>query len=416
MRPVLFRLAGFTLLPLLALVLPFLLLPVVSRVVGAAGWSSITSGQAIGIFASTIILWSWNISGPVEIARAGAFPLRAALYSRSVRSRILLAVVVLPVMSVIVALVAREGFRLDAITMAWATALTGFSPAWYGIGTGQPRILAVYDTLPRFFAAIISAPVILLTGQVWTYGLVSVFTTLVALIAFHRRFGEPRTWLPRSPRNVVREIVPTAGTAGINFTGSAYGSSPVPIATATVPSAAATAGFASADAIYRLGLFTIVALGNTFQGWTLEHDAADPRRRHFAAMAAHAALGLAGGIFLTLFGPWVSGVMFGEAVRADTLTCLFYGVSFFFISSSTPLIRNVLIPAQRQKSVLMWTAVSAVVGVLLMVAAGLAANVPGIALGMAVSEALLFLGLLRPSLRILPAGARGRGRKVGSAA
>jgi hypothetical protein len=76
----------------------------------------------------------------------------------------------------------------------------------------------------------------------------------------------------------------------------------------------------------------------------------------------------------------------------------------------------VLIPAQRQKSVLMWTAVSAVVGVLLMVAAGLAANVAGIALGMAVSEALLFLGLLRPSLRILPAGARGRGRKVGSAA
>jgi hypothetical protein len=51
-----------------------------------------------------------------------------------------------------------------------------------------------------------------------------------------------------------------------------------------------------------------------------------------------------------------------------------------------------------------------------MVAAGMAANVPGIALGMAVSEAILFLGLLIPSLRILPAGARGRGRKVGSAA
>ena len=416
MRPVLFRLAGFTLLPLLALVLPFLLLPVVSRVVGAAGWSSITSGQAIGIFAATIILWSWNISGPVEIARAGAFPLRAALYSSSIRSRTLIAVVVLPVMSVIVALVAREGFRLDAITMAWATALTGLSPAWYGIGTGQPRILAVYDTLPRFFAAIISAPIILVTGQVWTYGLVSVFSTLVSLVAFHRRFGEPRTWLPRSPRNVIREIMPNAGTAGINFTGSAYGSSPVPIATATVPSAAATAGFASADAIYRLGLFTIVALGNTFQGWTLEHDAADPRRRHLVAMAAHAALGLAGGIFLTLFGPWVSGVMFGDAVRADTLTCLYYGVSFFFISSSTPLIRNVLIPARRQRSVLTWTAISAVVGVLLMVAAGTAANVPGIALGMAVSEALLFLGLLGPAIRILPAGARGRSRKVGSAA
>lgn len=404
MRPVLFRLAGFTLLPLLALVLPFLLLPVVSRVVGAAGWSSITSGQAIGIFASTIILWNWNISGPVEIARAGALPLRAALYSSSVRSRILLAVVVLPVMSVIVALVAREGFRLDAITMAWATALTSFSPAWYGIGTGQPRILAVYDTLPRFFAAVISAPVILLTGQVWTYGVLSALATLMALAAFHKRFGEAGTWFPKRPGTVFREmIIPHAGTAGINLTGSAYASTPVPIATATVPSAAATASLASADAIYRLGLFSVVALGNTFQGWTLEREAADPRRRHIVAVSAHAVLGLAGALFLGFFGPWVSGVMFGEAVRADTLTCAFYGLSFFFLSASTPLIRNILIPAQRQNSVLMWTGISAVVGVLLMIVAGISANVPAVALGMAVSEAILFLGLLVPAVRTLPA-------------
>ena len=161
--------------------------------------------------------------------------------------------------------------------------------------------------------------------------------------------------------------------------------------------------FASADAIYRLGLFSVVALGNTFQGWTLERDAADPRRRHLVALGAHAILGVAGGAFLGLFGPWVSGIMFGEPVRADTLTCVFYGVSFFFLSASTPLIRNILIPARRQKTVLMWTGISAVVGVLLMVLAGLAGNVPGVALGMAVSEAILFAGLMVPALRILPA-------------
>lgn len=405
MRPVLLRLAGFTLLPLLALVLPFLLLPVIARVVGAEGWSSITSGQAIGIFASTIILWSLNISGPVEIARAPSAPARAALYSRSIRSRIVLASVVLPLMTLLVVLVAHDGYELGAITMAWATVLTGFSPAWYAIGTGQPRILAIYDTVPRFTAAIISAPLIIATGQVWTYGVISVLTTLVALVAFHKRFGEAGTWFPRSLPDTVREILPHASTAGVNLTGSAYGSSPVPIATATVPSAAATAGFASADAIYRLGIFTVVALGNTFQGWTLERDATDPRRRHLIAFLAHALLGLAGGVFLTVLGPWVSGVMFGEAVRADTLTCAYYGLSFFFISASTPLIRNLLIPALRQKTVLLWTAVSAVVGVLFMVAAGLASNVPAVALGMALSEALLFLGLLAPALRALPAAA-----------
>ncbi|MGY2745743.1 polysaccharide biosynthesis protein [Arthrobacter sp. UYCu723] len=407
MRPVLLRLAGFTLLPLLALVLPFLLLPIIARVVGAAGWSSITSGQAIGVFGATIILWSWNISGPVEIARAGAAPTRAALYSSSIRSRIVIAAVVLPLMTALVTFVAHDGYGLDAVTMAWATVLTGFSPAWYGIGTGQPRILAVYDTLPRFFAALISAPLIVATGQVWTYGVVSVVATLAALAAFHKRFGEAGTWFPKSPRSVLREmIVPHAGTAGINLTGSAYASSPVPIATATVPSATATAGFASADAIYRLGLFSVVALGNTFQGWTLERDAADPRQRHLVALGTHAGLGIAGGLFLAFFGPWVSGLMFGDDKRADTLTCIYYGLSFFFLSASTPLIRNILIPARRQKSVLKWTGVSAVAGVLLMVVAGLTSNVPGVALGMAVSEAILFLGLLAPALRVLPAVAR----------
>lgn len=99
-------------------------------------------------------------------------------------------------MSIIVSLVAHDGYRLDAITMAWATALTGFSPAWFGIGTGQPRILAVYDTLPRFCAALLSVPFILATGQIWIYGVLALLATIVASIAFQLRFGESGTWFP----------------------------------------------------------------------------------------------------------------------------------------------------------------------------------------------------------------------------
>lgn len=406
MKPVVLRLAGFTLLPLLALVLPFLLLPVVSRVVGPPGWSSITAGQAIGVFAATVILWSWNISGPVDIARNTGQHDRAAIYSRSVRTRLVIAAVVFPLMTLLVIAIAHEGFRLDAVTMAWATALTGFSPAWYGIGAGNPRILAVFDTVPRFAAAVISAPLIIVTGQVWIYGAVSIVTTAVSLVAFHRRFGESGTWFPRHPLRVVREVIPSTGVAAISFSGSAYASSPVPIATATVQSASATAGFSSADNIYRLGLFSIVAVGNTFQGWTLEPDASNPRRRHLIAVCAHLLLGVLGGAFLTILGPWVSGLIFGEALRADTLTSFFYGLSFFFLSASTPFIRNILIPAGRQRTVLVWTAVSAVFGIVMMVTSGLAGNVPGVALGMAVSEAVLLAGLLTPALALLPASTR----------
>ncbi|MEZ2389052.1 polysaccharide biosynthesis protein [bacterium RCC_150] len=405
MKPVLLRLAGFTLLPLLALVLPFLLLPVISRVAGAAGWSSITSGQAIGVFAATIILWSWNISGPVAIARGRDPQDRAAIYSKSVRTRIVIGAMVLPVMSIITAFVAHDGYRLDAITMAWSTALTGFSPAWYGIGTGQPRILAIYDTLPRFCAALLSVPVILITGQIWIYGILALAATIAASIAFHRRFGEEGTWFPKQPANVMGEIIPETGTAAINFAGSAYASSPVPIATATVPVATATAGFASADSIYRFGLFSVVAVGNTFQSWTLEGRAEEARRRHAVALLTHLGLGAVGALGLGFLGPWASGILFGDPVKADSLTAAYYGVSFFFLSASTPLIRNLLIPAGRQKTVLAWTGLSAAVGVVFMVIAGLGSNVPGVALGMAVSEAILFFGLLVPAARLLPARA-----------
>lgn len=406
MKQVVLRLAGFTLLPLLALVLPFLLLPVVSRVVGAPGWSSITAGQAVGVFAATIILWNWSISGPVEIARCSDERQRASIYAKSLRTRLVIAAAVFPLMTLLVSLIAHEGFRIDAVTMAWATALTGFSPAWYGIGAGNPRILAIYDTVPRFLAALISAPLIVASGQVWLYGAISLLTTACSLMAFQRRFGETGSWLPRNPLAVVREIVPSTGVAAISFSGSAYASSPVPIATATVSSANATAGFSSADNIYRLGLFSIVAVGNTFQGWTLEPGASNPRRRHLTAVSVHLFLGALGAGFLTVLGPWVSGLIFGDALRADTLTSFYYGLSFFFLSSSTPLIRNILIPARRQRTVLIWTGLSAVCGIALMVSAGLSGNVPGVALGMAVSEAVLLLGLMMPALALLPAKAR----------
>jgi O-antigen/teichoic acid export membrane protein len=329
------------------------------------------------------------------------------------RTRFIIAAVVFPVMCLLVVVVAHDGYRLDALTMALATALTGFSPAWFGIGIGEPRVLGLFDTLPRFLAALISAPLIIATGQVWVYGVLSLIATGTALFAFQRRYGETGSWLPKSPLAAFRELIPHSGTAGVNLTGSAYASSPVPIATATIPAAADTAGFASADTIYRMGLFSIVAVGNTFQGWTMEHDAHNPRRRHVFAVLAHILLGVCGALVLAILCPWISSLMFGEDKKTDHLTSLFYGLSFFFLSASTPFIRNLLIPAKRQATVLLWTAVSALVGIFLMVASGLASNVPGVALGMAVSEAVLFIGLLIPAaslLRAIPA----ENKKVGS--
>ena len=398
MKTVLLRLSGFAVLPLLSLNTPLLLLPIVSTIVGGEGVSSVISGQAIGTFAATVLMWGWNVEGPVAIARAADDSERRAIYAQSMRMRVTLLAVVIPVVVVVIALVAVPSFRLDAIWMGLATAMAGMSPAWFCIGLGRPKLLAAYDTVPRFLATVVAAPLLLATGQLWLYTALLALTTVIALVAFHRRFARAGRWFPTSLGESLRLLRQQGNTAGINVAGSAYASTPAPIATVTSPPLQ-SGSLSTADTLYRFGIFTVVALGNAFQSWVIEPGIANRRERHRLAMWAHAVLGVAGGAILTGFGPWVSELLFAGEARATPLVCFFYGLSFFFLSASTPLIRNMLIPAGRQPLVLRWTLFSAVSGVAAMVTFGLTGFSMGIPLGMAFSEAALFVALLAPALR-----------------
>ncbi|WAH96531.1 polysaccharide biosynthesis protein [Arthrobacter sp. MMS18-M83] len=400
MKTVLLRLSGFTVLPLLSLVTPLLLIPVISSFVGGEGISSVISGQAIGTFAATVLMWGWNVDGPVAVARSTSAADRGKVYLRSMRTRLLLLALVLPASAVVAALVANPAFRAEAIAMSWAVGIAGMSPSWFCIGLGQPRLLAIYDTVPRFIATAAAAPLLLWTHQLWFYTGLLVLASIVSLVIFHRTFSPGGQWVPRDVRSAMRELASQGRTAGISLAGNAYASTPTPIATAsTAP--AASGSLATADTLYRFGLFTVVALGNAFQGWTLEHGAASHRKRHLAAICAHAALGVLGAVVLTLAGPFVSSLLFAGKAQATTELCFYYGLAFLFLSASTPFIRNLLIPAGQQQLVLLWTVVSALLGVAAMVWSGTSGNAPGIALGMALSEAVLFLALLIPGFKIV---------------
>jgi PST family polysaccharide transporter len=108
-----------------------------------------------------------------------------------------------------------------------------------------------------------------------------------------------------------------------------------------------------------------------------------------------------GGALLAFLGPLATEVLFGAPVRATAATCMFYGVSFLFISASSPLMRNLLIPFGGQRLILVWTAISAVLGLGVMIAAGVNQWTDGIAFGMALSEALLFAAVFVPGMKRL---------------
>jgi hypothetical protein len=399
-RQVLLRLSGFAIFPLLSLVTPLLLLPIVSSVVGGSGISSVVSGQAIGGFAATVLIWGWNIEGPVSAARAESDDARAILYARSVRTRLLLLVVVLPAAIVVSVVVALPGFAVDASCMAVANVIVGLSPAWFCIGVGKPRLLALYDTLPRVIATVIASPVVLATDSLLPYAGIMVVASAVSLAVFHRRHSPRQPWFPLHLRETFRDLGKQAKTAGISLVGNAYAATPAPIATVT-SSAVASGRLSSADTLYRFGLFSVIALGNAFQGWTLEPGLSTRHRRHVVAIVAHVILGLAGLVIITTLGPLVSSLLFAGRAQATTELCFYYGVAFLFLSASTPFIRNLLIPAARQQTVLVWSLISAVFGIVAMLFAGITGHPTLIPLGMAGSEALIALGLLLPGLRVL---------------
>ncbi|MDJ0316479.1 polysaccharide biosynthesis protein [Arthrobacter antibioticus] len=400
MKTVLLRLSGFTILPLLSLVTPLLLLPVISGFVGGQGVSSVMTGQAIGTFATTVIMWGWNVDGPVAIARTEHLQERSLIYLSSIRTRLTLMAAVIPITIVVTGLAARAEFRSEAISMALASAFIGMSPAWFCIGLGQPRLLAIYDTIPRFLATMMSIPLLLWTSQLWTYTCLLGVATAISLCVFHRKYSPAGNWFPSNFRRTFKEIRSQTDTAGINVANSSYAFTAVPIATATT-TAAASGSLATADTLYRFGLFSVISLGNALQAWVLERNAPNSRHRQLLAMYSHFLLGVLGAVILTLLGPAVSEIVFAGQVRADRVICFYYGIAFAFISASQPLVRNLLIPAGKSRLVLTGTVAAAAVGISGMIAAGVTGHTEGIALSMAASEFVLFIALFAPAIRLL---------------
>jgi O-antigen/teichoic acid export membrane protein len=402
MKTVILRLSGFVGFPLLGIFTPLLLLPVIARIAGPSGWASIVSALAIGSFGATAIVWGWNIRGTVLVASSASADRRLTLYGQSLVTRGVLSLAVLPVVTCLSAALAVPDRRWDAAAVAGATAIAGLSPAWFCVGIGSPRLMGIFDALPRVVSALIAIPLIATTGIIAIYPALLIVLTSVALVAFRFAYFPSDVRIRPSLSESLQELRRQIGAAGVNISGSAYSSVPVPIATVRGPAALASA-YSSADQLYRFGLFTTIALGNTFQGWTLEERAGDQIRRHAAAFISHLLLGVIGAVLITALGPLVSSILFGELVAATTTTCLLYGFAFFFINLGTPLIRNLLIPAGRDVFVLVATVVSAIVGITLMILLSSAGSLTGIAAGVAASELVLLLIVTPAALRAVRA-------------
>lgn len=391
------RLVGFTGAPVLSALAPFIILPVISRVVGSEGWANFSAGQSIGILGMVAVLFGWGIMGPVRVARSTSLTQRAVILHESLRSRLILAVVAMPLAGVVAAAVSGPVFRVETIAVAVAMTATGLTPAWFCIGQGDARGLMIFDALPKVAAALIAFPLIAIWGSVLAYPVLLVGLCLPSY-AVHAWLNAHSRWREGEQTPGFTRIIRTlAPTAVIDATGNAYGSTSIPIATAGL-SAADASGFASADRAYRIGTLLVVAVGNALQAWVLDQSVTDVRARHRFALAAHAILGVVGGVGIALLGPWATALIFGASVAAAPIPCVLFGIAFICISMATPLIRNLLIPANRVRTVLASTIVAAAVGLSVMLFGSAAGSASIIALGVASSEFAALAVLVWPAM------------------
>jgi O-antigen/teichoic acid export membrane protein len=400
-KTLLLRFGGFAFLPLLSAIAPLLLLPIISRVGGVDGWASVATAQAVGSFGAVAVSFGWNIAGPPQVAKLGPGAQSRDVYARSFGSRMVVFLVLAPILAAVSAFLSAPAFVVDSIAMTTAMLFLGLSPGWYAIGMGQPRFLAVYEAFPKLAATVIAAAFLLLGFSIWTYPALLLIASAGGLLAFHK--SQMGSWWPiKGQRAGVKaaSIRTMVVPALVDLTGASYASTPLPIVSAT-GGLVATSMFASADKLYRYGMFGISALANALQAWVLENGSRRPLRRQLAAITAHLVLGLLGLVFLAVAGPLATEILFGSAVAAAAPVCFWFGVSYLSLSAATPLMRNLILPNGRASIILRATVVSAVVGIPTMIVGGMTIGGAGVAFGLALSESLILICILPEALRQL---------------
>jgi len=383
------RVLAFAGLPFLSLLTPFLFLPVLARVAGADAWLAIAVGQSVGAFAALVVGLGYNTVGPTAVALE-TVPQRAAVLERSIRPRLALFAPAVVVAATLAAVIAPESHRLDAALMAIALTLGGLSSAWYMIGLGRAGLIVVFELLPRLIATAAAAAALLLLGQVTWYPALLITAAVLGSGAFLWRTVGPRTLLAPAPGAVRREFAANRSALATEIAAGAHNSLAVTFVSLVTPTAQAAA-YISGDKLYRIGQYSVSALGNALQGWAVEDERRDFARRARIAILWHLALGLLGLAAFGLLGPALSELFFGGAVAIDTATALGFGVATLGIALGTALGRVVLVGLGARRAFMLSVVAGALVGVsaVLTLSAlyGAAGGAWGLALGELVSVA-----------------------------
>lgn len=308
--------------------------------------------------------------------------------TQSAHSRVCAAIILVPIGAVAAGFAAgNSSYSWTAAAIAASSGLAGLSNSWFAVGLGRPALLGIYDLVPKLIATAIGTLLVLWTADIVVFAIPTAALPVGSFCLMVSRFG--REYSKFDVKSVRRSMVAQAPIVTTNMIGAFYASAPVVVSAALLTPDQA-AGVVSGDKIFRMALFSVVALGNSLQSWVLESEHSTYYRMTYA-IRMHLVLGVTGGVLIGALSPSVSGVAFGSAAASPFGVGLAYGVSFCCTCVATPFIRNALVVVGLNWIPLSGTAIAAVCGFAAMAASAQSLGAVGITWSYAFSELLAAL-------------------------
>lgn len=379
------RILAFAGVPFVSLIAPLIFLPVLARLAGSDVWVAIALGQSVGGMATVVAGLGYSTLAPPVVAVASGEERRRIL-ATSVHVRGPVWAVAALIALVIAVAMAPESSRLEAGLMTFGMSLAALAPTWYWIGVGRALPILWTEVLPRMLATLAATCILFLGGSaIWYPVLLTAAIVVGPGVVYLRLAGEE---LKRVRRAEVMEILqrhPPAVVAEV--AGGAYNTLAVALVTAVTPLAQA-AKFVSGDKAYRIGQYSVSALGNALQGWVVEDRERGMARRLRLVIMLHAVLGGGGLIAFGLLGSWITVVLFGADKSISSFTAWGFGVAILGIATGTAFGRIGLIIIGARKAFMMCVVAASALGAASLVLAGTLWGVAGAAWALGVTELL----------------------------
>lgn len=388
------RVVGFSIPVVAPAAAGLLAMSTIAHIAGPTAFVAMALGLAVGTLGSVAAGCGWDLSGPARVASAHQTQQHLHLLS-SVRTRLLASAVAIPLSVLVALLLAPDGASILAALSTLAATMNALSPAWWLIGVGDARTMIRVDAAPRVAAALAGTLAVSIGAPPSVYPAAMILMVTWSYVSYYRRAGVTSASLRKGPAQIpLRSHI---SNTIVMLISTAYSAAALPVVQLSAPAAAPQ--FAAGYRVLVYWNFSNIVMGNAVQHWVLASTRVASRRN--LALLIHIAQAVSLGPLLAITGPLLTTFLFGTAVRAPVATYAWLGAAFAFVCATTWLWRLVLLPANRERSILFANAAAAVVGVTMIATLGRTHGASGAAAGVMLAEATLVVAVLPSAYVVL---------------